>query len=190
MFMKRFNMVVILSALAIGPAIASAQQAVHAVAGTVTAVNPKTKLITVTTDDGSEGKFTYANKPDGALDFDKIVSADSTPASTFTAVGDHVVVYYCGYDDIRTVVAIHDMGSGPLAKITGQVVKYDKRDHTLIIKNASGAKQTIQLSPKAVAETSGGVVEANKFQPESGDQVRVTVDSTAGTDKALFIRAS
>ena len=190
MFVKRFNTILVLSCLALGPAIASGQQAVHAVAGTVTAINAKTKLITVTTDDGSEGKFTYGNKPDGTLDFDKNVSADSTPASTFTAVGDHVVVYYCGYDDIRTVVALHDMGKGPLAKITGHVVKYDKRDRTLIIKNDAGAKQTIQLSPKAVAETSGGVVEANKFQPESGDQVRVTVDSTTGTDTALFIRAS
>src|ERR1022692_253736 len=102
---------------------AQAQQRIHAVSGTVTSINPKIEMIEVTTDDGSSAHFRWLKKSDGSIEFDKTVSADAIPADKFTTKGNHVIVYYFGDGDVRTAVALHDLGDGSVAKSTGTVVK-------------------------------------------------------------------
>ena len=99
---------------------ANAQQVVHALAGTVTYINPTNKTIIISTDDGSEGLF-KAMTSNVSLDFAKELRADSTPADAFTKKGAHVIVYYFGDSDERTAVALQDLGGGPLKKISGTV---------------------------------------------------------------------
>lgn len=164
---------------------ANAQEVVHALAGTVTYINPIQKTISINTDDGSElFKEMTSNV---SLDFAKDLRADSTPAEVFTKKGAHVIVYYYGEGNERTAVALQDLGGGPLKKISGSVYKFSRHDHLLTIKDTSGASESFHVEPKTVAETAVGVVEGGRFDPEKGDQVWVTATIANGSPEALFI---
>jgi hypothetical protein len=167
---------------------ANAQEVVHALAGIVTVINPTDKTININTDDGSEGLFKDLPNPGISLDFEKNIRADSTPPDAFTKKGAHVIVYYFGDGDERTAVALQDLGSGPLKKVSGEVYKFDKRQHLLTIKDTAGANESFRIDPKTVAETAFGVVEGDRFAPEKGAQVRVTATLANGGPEALFIR--
>ena len=167
---------------------ANAQQVVHALAGTVTNINPTNKTIIINTDDGSEGLFKDMTVSNGSLDFAKDLRADSTPADAFSKKGTHVIVYYCGDGDERTAIALQDLGGGPLQKISGSVTKFNRHQHLLTIKDSAGVSESFHIDPKTVAETAVGAVEGERFDPEKGDQVRVTATLAAGSPEALFIR--
>jgi hypothetical protein len=165
-----------------GPVLA--QEAVHAIAGTVTSVDPTNKVIHIKTEDGSERMFNFAGKP-GAVTFEKTVKDGTVPAASFTKTNTQVVVYYVGFDTIPTLVAVQDLGEAPLDKTVGAVVKFDKHDHTLTVKDAAGAEKKFTIDPKTVSETSNGVGMCEKSTLRTGSQVRVV----ATQDKALFVRA-
>ena len=166
----------------------SAQEVVHALTGTVLSINSKTKTMLVKQDDGTEGVFRLPTKQDGSLDFDRNVKADTTPAAAFTKMKTQALIYYIGFDMNRTVIAVQDLGPAPLVKVLGPVVRFNKHRHLLTVQNASGAEVTFQVDDKTVAETPGGVVEADKFDPQKGDDLRIVALSSPGTAKALFIR--
>ena len=46
------------------------------------------------------------------------------------------------------------------------------------------------IDPKTVAETAVGAVEGERFDPEKGEQVRVTATLADGSPEALFIRTN
>ncbi len=167
--------------------IAQAQTKIHAVSGTVTSINPKIAMIEITIDDGSSAHFRFLRKSDGAIDFDKMVSADAVPADKFTTKGNHVIVYYFGDEEVRTAVALHDLGDGSLAKSTGTVVKLNRKERLLTIKNSSGAEESFHLDPKTVADTAIGVTEGFKFDLSKGDQVQVTAAQANGSATAWLI---
>lgn len=164
-----------------------AQERVHALSGTVTAINPKISMIEVETDDGSAGHFRWAKTAGPAIEFDKTVSADATAADKFTAKGHHVIVYYYGEDTVRTVVAIHDLGEVSVQKSTGTVVKLNRHDRLLTIKDGSGTETQFRLDPKTVADTETGVSQGFKFDLSKGAQVRVIATQANGSDTALLI---
>jgi hypothetical protein len=180
--------------LSVAAASASAQAVVHALAGTVHHVNQAGGLIVVNTDDGS-GRFFKDADGKMRVSLDKALAAETTPASKFTetaadASGDHVIVFYCadgGGSNMRTVVAVDDLGKGPLEKTTGTVTHFDGHAHVLTIKNSAGTEQTFQIDAKTVAETSSGAVEGFKFDPEKGAQVRITATASVAGETALFI---
>ena len=147
---------------------ANAQEVVHALAGTVTYINPTSKTIIINTDDGSEPLFKAMTASNMSLDFAKDIRANSTPADTFTKKGAHVIVYYFGDGDERTAVALGDLGGGPLQKISGSVYKFDKHQHLLTIKDATGTSESFHIDPKTVAETALGAVEGERFGPREG----------------------
>ncbi len=167
---------------------APAQQVVHALTGTIISIDPKAKTISVKPDDGTEGLFKLPTKQDGSLDFDKIVKAGTIPAAAFTKTNTQVLIYYVGYDTERTVVAVQDLGSATLVKVVGPVTRFNKHQHLLTVKNASGVEVSFQVDDKTVAETPDGVAEMGKFDPHRGDQVRVVALPSSGTAKALFVR--
>jgi hypothetical protein len=175
--------VVSLAALA-----ANAQEVVHALAGTVTSINPTQQTIIIKTDDGSEGLFKDLIKSNVSFDFDRNVRAAAIPASSFTNKGAHVIVYYFGGGDVRTAVALQELGAGPLQKVSGSVYKFNKHEHLLTIKDAAGTNESFRIDPKTVAETPWGAVEGEKFDPGKGDRVRVTAVLANGAEDALFIR--
>jgi len=171
--------------LVVPASLASAQEIVHALAGTVNNVNQKDGIIAINTDDGSRGTFKAASKLPANLD--KNLCADVVPAAKFTTTSTHVIVYFIGDGEVRTAVAVHDLGTAALEKNTGTVVRFDKHAHMLAIKNASGAEVSFHIGAKTVAETSMGAVEGYKFDLDKGDQVRVTAATVDGNETALFI---
>jgi hypothetical protein len=168
---------------------ATAQEVVHALCGTVRSINSMAKTVNVETDDGSEGFFKDFTRPTVSLDFDKRIRAEATTADAFTKNGVSVIVYYFGDSDVRTAVALQDLGPGPFEKTSGTVVKFHRNEHVLTLKNKSGVEESFHISPETVAETAMGAMEGYKLDLEGGDQVRVTVSAEQGSETALFIRA-
>ncbi len=179
----------LIASIAFGTLAASAQEVVHAVTGVVTAIDPAGKTIQLKTDDGTEGLFTTVKKPGVSLDpyNAKVVQADAKPAAAFTATNTQVLVYFIGYADVRTAVAIENLGAGPFEKIVGTVTKLDKHVHLLTIKSASG-EESFQIAAKTVGEASEGVTEAEKLDLQPGTQVRVIATKANGSLTAHFIR--
>jgi hypothetical protein len=166
---------------------AVAQENVHALSGTVESVNAKIKMTEIDTDNGTSGHFEWLKKTGTDINFDKAVKADATDADKFTTKGAHVIVYFIGDGDIRTIIAVHDLGSGPLEKTSGTVVKLSRKDHLLTIKSSAGAEETFHLDAKTVADTTTGVEEGFRFDFSKGDEVRVTAAPSNGGETALLI---
>ena len=167
--------------------LAIAQQRVHALSGMVTAIHPKIAMISVEADDGSSLHFRWLKQSDGPIEFDKNVSADATAADKFATSDTNVIVYYFGEGDVRTVVALHDLGSAPVEKKSGAVVKFNRHDHLLVIKSSDGAEESFRIDPKTVADTETGVTTNFKFDYNKGDRVRVTASTANGSATALLI---
>jgi hypothetical protein len=169
---------------------ATAQEVVHALTGTVSAIDRSAKTIKVDTGDGSEGLFQVIAKPTTPLAFSKDIRNESTPANEFVKTGAHVIVFYYGNSYVeRKAIALLDLGAGPFTNTNGAVVKFEKHQHRLTIKDSAGAEQTFEIGPKTVVGTAVGPIDGNKFDPEKGDQLQVTAASTGGTNMAVFIRA-
>ena len=151
---------------------AHAQTMVHAISGTVVSVMPNLKMIEVQTDDGADSHFQWVRSDKEKIDFDKNVSADSTAVNGSAVKGNHIIVYYFGDGDPRVAVALRDLGAAAQAE-TGTVVKLDKHDHVLLLKNDSGAEITFHLDPKTVGDTPTGVSENFKFDFNKGQYLRV-----------------
>jgi hypothetical protein len=88
---------------------------------------------------------------------------------------------------VRTLVALRDLGTGPLVKSTGTVVKLDKHEHLLTIKNSTGGEESYHLDPKTVADAETGVATNFKFDLSKGDKVRVLATQSNGSSTALLI---
>lgn len=171
--------------------VVNAQEVVHALCGTVSAINPIAKTIIIKTNDGSNGLFKDMTKSNVSLLFDKDIRSHATPADAFTKKGAQVIVYYFGGGfgalSKRTAVALLNLGPGPLENDTGTVVNFNK--HELTIRTDSGATETFQIGATAVADTAVGAVSGDKFDPEKGDQVRVIAATNKGRKTLLFVRA-
>ena len=165
---------------------AVAQQRVHALTGTVTSINSKIRMVEVETDDGSPGHFEFV-KTGTLLEFDKNVSADTTAAEKFSTDKVHVIVYYVGQGEVRTAVAFLPLGEGPLKTTKGTVVKFNRHDHLITIKNDAGVEETFALDAKTVADTETGVTPGSKADFGKGKIVRVTALQGNGTSTAVLI---
>lgn len=165
---------------------AKAQEMVHAVSGTVTTIHPKIQMTDIQTDDGSPDSFQWT-KSGVSMNFDKGVSADAVTADKFTTLQAHVIAYYYGVGEVRTLVALHDVGTGPFVKSIGRVVKLDRRAHLLTIQNSKGGDETFAIDAKTVADTDTGVVTNYKFDYNKGVQVRVLATQANGSQTALLI---
>jgi hypothetical protein len=173
--------------LSLAPSIAIAQQRIHALSGTVRAIHPKIQMTEIDTDDGSSGHFEWLTKTGVSIDFDKAVSADAIAADKFTTRDTHVIVYYCGVGDVRTIVALHDLGTGPLLNSTGTVVRLSRHEHLLVLRNSTGGDEIFQLDAKTVADTENGVMTGFKFDYNKGVHVRVIATQANGNETALLI---
>jgi hypothetical protein len=187
-FILKFFLATACSSLAISAA--HAQARIYAVSGTVTSINPKIQMTEVDTDDGTTGHFRWIKTPGPAVDFNKSVSADATPADKFTIKGTHAIVYFFGEGDVRTVVALRDLGAAPVTITIGTVVKFNRKERTLTLKKTTGEAAEFHLDPKTVVATPDGVMEDLKFDLNKGNSVRVTSAQANGSDTALLITPS
>ena len=162
---------------------------VHAMSGTVKAVNPESKTMDLTVDNGDTSEFKLPSDAKVTLDFDNALRSDSTDASKFQHVGNYVVVYYYGYDDDRTAVAVKDLGAGPFEKLEGTVVSYDKHSRTMTVKDGAGKTQAFTLSDHLVVDTGMSVQGGRGYDPHKGSSVRVTYAQAGDKNNAVFIRS-
>jgi hypothetical protein len=176
--------------LTVASASACAQEVVHALAGKVVAVNTKASTFLLAPDDGTDGQFRLPSASHTPIDFDKTVRGETTPAATFGKTGSEVVLFYDGYGNERTALAVHDLGTGPLDKSAGTVAKFNKHERLLTIKTDAGTTTSFHIDDKTVAETSDGVEVGEKFSPEKGRQIRVVAAKSSGVETALFVRSS
>ena len=87
----------------------AAQEVIHALTGTVSAINPSTKTITVFEDNGSKGVFQEMANPKTRIAFDKRVADESTAVGNSTSRVLTPVVFYFGSIDSPTVVAVKNL---------------------------------------------------------------------------------
>lgn len=167
----------------------AAQEVIHALTGTVAAINSNNnaKTITVLQDSGAKAEFKEMSKANTSIEFDKKIAAGTTNAIAFSKSGAYAIVFYYGDPD-RTVVALKDLGPGPFTSTDGAVKKFEGRAHSISVADKTGTLQTFKINASTVAETDFGVVEGLKFEAREGDQVRVVSATVDGTLTALFVR--
>ena len=165
-----------------------AQEVVHALTGVVTLVNRTNKSITVRTNDGGQNVFSYANQRQVKINFDKNISSEAIEPNVYNKVGDHVIVYFYGGFEQRTVVAIKDLGEIPLQVSAGMVIDGNRKHHTLEIKTEAGANESYQIAKDASIETPQGVVDGINFDPTRNSRVIVKYRGTTENRVAAFVR--
>jgi hypothetical protein len=190
MLKKLFIAAILLGFFPLVSRVATAQEIVHALVGTVSSIDAEAKTITVATDDGSDGTFHDLTDAHAAIKFDKSLRNDSTAASEFKSQAARVIVYYYGAGSGRTAVALKDLGTGPFTTSTGTFVKFDKKERSLSIKDKTGAILSFTIAAGAIAETDGGVTEAIKFDPRKGIRINVLSTSANGNSTAVFINGA
>lgn len=187
--MERKLCLALTGALMMFSASAGAQMVVHAVSGMVKAVNPQSKTMDVTVDSGDTSQFKLPTNAKVTLDFDKALQSDSVEAGSFQHVGDYVVVYYYGYNDDRTAVAVKDLGAGPFQKIEGTVVSFDKHSRTMTVKDDAGKSATLALDDHLVVDSGLSVASGRGYDPHKGYHVVVTYAQAGDKNSAVFIRS-
>jgi hypothetical protein len=165
----------------------SAQQVVHALTGTVSAIDPSAKTITVFLDGGSEDVFNDRTNLKAPLSVDKRLIADATAVDAFKKKGAYVIVFYFGGRDSRTAVALRSLGAGPFTAAEGTVEKFESHDHSITIADKTGTLETFKISADTVAEGDAGAVGGFKFQAQKGEHVRVVGSSENGSPIALYV---
>ena len=166
----------------------AAQEVIHALTGTVSAIDGAAKTITVFQDNGSTGVFQGVANSKKRFDFDKKIAAGTTAAGSFDQQGAYVIVFYYGDGDGRTAVAVKNLGTGPFVSTEGTVERFDGHSHSLQVKDSTGAVQTFRIDENTVAEGNMGVEEGRKFEAGKGDHVRVVSRNENGVQTALFVR--
>jgi hypothetical protein len=165
-----------------------AQEVIHALTGVVTFVDRTTKSIGVQTSDGGQNVFSYANQPQDTIAFDKNIRAGAIEPDVYNKVSDHVIVYFYGGSDRRTVVAIRDLGKVPLQISTGTVINGSRKHHILEIKTEAGVSESYQISKDTSIETPEGVIGGLNFDPMRNSRVIVKYSGTAENRVAEFVR--
>lgn len=168
---------------------ASAQEVIHALTGTVSAVDPAAKTISVFLDTGSEGEFNDLTNGKTPGSFDKKLRLMTTAVEDSRKKGAYVIVFYFGGSETRTAVAFRNLGAGPFTSVVGTVSKFDPHARSITVEDESGAAQTFKLDETTVAEGVSGAVEGLKLDVRKGDRVRIVGTTAAGSLNAVFVRA-
>lgn len=184
---RKLRQVLVVTALATFCASAGAQMVVHAVSGMVKAINANSNTMDVVVDNGETSQFKLPSNAKVSLDFDNALRLDSIEANKFEHIGDFVVVYYYGYDNDKTAVAVKDLGIGPFQKDEGTVVAYDKHDRTMTVKDGEGKSATYALNEHLVVDRGISVDSGRGFSPHKGDYVVVTYATSGDKNSAVFI---
>lgn len=165
-----------------------AQQVVHALTGTVSAMDDASKTLTVFQDNGSEGQFKDVMGAKSHVILDKKIALETTSMDASKVKGSYVIVFYTGDNDARAAVALKSLGAGPFTSSEGTVTKFEGKGHSISVQDKSGATQVFRIAQDTVAEGYMGVVDGYKFQAAKGDHIRVVGTTENGALTALFVR--
>jgi hypothetical protein len=177
----------VLGCISLSSMAATCQEVLHALVGTISSVNSAAKTIAVRTDDGGESNLKDMIGSRRAIQFDKNIRTDPAAADELKKIGGRTIVYYFGYGDLRTVVALRSLGPGPFTQSAGKVVSFNKKDHALTISRESGDVELFDVASDTVVDTEMGAVGGFEFRPGKGDSVRVTSAVVNGNRTAMFI---
>jgi hypothetical protein len=164
---------------------ASPQEIIHAYAGTVSAVDAVSRTITVAAADSSKEIFNDTADPKSFALLNKKMRDGVVAVNTVREKGTYVIVYYFSNSNGHIAVGLRNLGPGPFIDQIGTVFKHG--EHFIAIRRKSGEVQTFNVNSDTVAETSIGAIGGLKFQPEKGNQVRVTATAANGSADAQFI---
>jgi hypothetical protein len=164
----------------------SAQEVVHALTGTVSAINKNSRTVDVFVDGGSQREFPEMTNPKTRLDFDRKIEAQTTAVDAFSNNGAYAIVFYYGVIDHPTAVAFKNLGAGPFKSTVGTVTRFE-RSHSISVKDKSGAVLPFKIDPETVAESYFGAEDGSRFEAQNGDHVRVVSSTEHGSPTALFI---
>jgi len=190
MLKRAVTICLVVAGMAAGSVAAKAQWVIHALGGTVQSVGAAGKTMTVRTDDGSPGDFRFPQKSNLNVSFDKDVRAETTDADKENGIGHQVILFFFGVDEVRTAVAVQDLGTGPFVKLAGTVVSFNKHDHTLTMQTPAGGQQTFVVTDKTVLDTADGVLPGRRFHASKGDHLRLLAETKDGQLQAMLIRTS
>ncbi len=169
---------------------AEAQWVIHALGGTVQSVASARKMMTLRTDDGSPGSFKFPQTPNLNVSFDKDVRAETMEADKESGIGHQVILFFFGADEVRTAVAVQDLGTGPFVKLSGTVVSFSKHDRTLTMQTPAGGQQAFVVTDKTVVDTADGLEPGRRFHANKGDHLRLLAEPKDGQQQAMLIRTS
>ena len=141
--------------------------------------------ITLTSNDGTRTVVKEEAQNHPRYDFDKALQTEADDSFTFDKQVDRVILYYFGEGWQRRAVAIKDLGPDPLKLTSGQVAHWDRHHHVISVKAADGTKQTFQLDNKTAVDTPMGVVNGDKFDPQTGDQILIKYLNKDGNNDAI-----
>ncbi len=170
------------------PVAARSQEVVHALTGTVSSINSTAKSITVFQDNGTQGVFNQLSGGRVRYEFDKRLAQGTIEAASFNKRGAYAIVFYFGFLENPTVVALKALGKGPFDSAEGTITNFSSHDRSLTITDESGDSRTFKLTADSVAEGDDGAIEALKLQAHKGDHVRIVSKIVNGAATALFVR--
>jgi hypothetical protein len=163
--------------------VASAQEVIHAMTGTIRTIDAAQQMFTLFGDTGSLVTFETEAKVGVAID--KKTFPDATAARDFDTKDAYVIVYYYGRTDNPTAVAVQALGRGPFTATVGTVASFSGR--LISVKDESGSIHNYKINAATVAESDSGVVEGRKFHAEKGDHVRVVGAVSDDNPTAVFV---
>jgi hypothetical protein len=177
--------------LIVGMAIATtAQDAVHAVGGTVTKLGSASKTFAVKTAEGTEESFKYSDKTVVETSKDAAQGARVAGVDSYMAgrKGSHVVVRYTGEGADRTAVGVKDLGKDTLKVSKGTIASVGEGSRVVAIKTDEGTVETFRISKSAVVDTDHGVVKASEYSAKEGERVTVQYTEEAGLKVAHLFK--
>jgi hypothetical protein len=171
-----------------GAAGLQAQMIVHAVSGTVTAVNAGSHTVDVAVEPNATSEFKVADAGQPPrLVFENDLRADATDAAKFEHVGDYAVVYFYGVGNDQTAVAVRDLGPGPYKKADVTVTAYDKHTRMVTVKPDGGAAMQLKLDDHLVVDNDESVDSGRKYSPHKGDHARITYATNEAGNDLVFL---
>jgi arginine repressor len=152
---------------------------VHALEGTVEAVDSAAKTVSVKTADGTVTVVKVTERTTVAG-----VKAGAKYTDLAAEKGAHVVVTYTEEGSEKTADGISDFGKGTKKAVDGTVVDVDKAGKTVTVKTAEGSEQVFSVSERASVETAKGVAKGTT----KGAKVTVYYTEEGGKKVAHFFK--
>jgi Cu/Ag efflux protein CusF len=130
-------------------------RAVHAVAGEVKKVDHAAKTLVLHTADGIDETVTFTGRTvvRGIKDATRVVDASAKASLE----GASVVLYYAGEGVDKTAIRIDHIGKRTIRIAKGTVVRADDDAKFVVVKTATGAEETFELTKDVVVDSGRGI---------------------------------
>jgi hypothetical protein len=172
--------IALVSALALSALLGfAADEAVHAVDGTVEKVDTGTKTVVVKTADGTEHTFHYV----GDVTVHGVKGGAKGTVDGVTE-GTKVAVHYTVDGSKETAHEFDNIGHDGLKATDGTVEGVDKGAKTISVKTADGTVDTFHFSERAAKDTGEGIGKGT----EKSAKVTVYYTDKAGVKTAHFVK--